>query len=172
MEGESNFNTSAVVDHKHGILQISDQKWCSNAIGGINECRISCDKLEDSFIADDIECARKIYQREGFDAWSTYRSRCRYHTYKYTKMCFFPDENVTDPPELTTPASARERGKIYDKCELARELRYTHRFPADQVNTWICIIENESEFNTSAVGAFNKDGSPNIGIFYFLQQNG
>lgn len=164
MESESAFNTSAVTGSFHGILQISDQLWCSNSITDTaNECNISCDKLEDSDITDDIACAKRIHSLESFNAWTSYNTRCRYHTATYTKDCFLPEEQVTDPPEATTPKQVKERGKVYGLCELARELRYVHRFPADQVNTWTCIVENESGFNTAAVGMLNTDNSTDNG---------
>lgn len=170
MEGESNFKTSSVSDmrgdgsREHGILQISDKKWCGrNEPGGV--CNIECSKLEDSNIADDLECARKIQKAEGFNAWSSYASRCRYRTDTYTRDCFRSQEGVTDAPETTTPRPARQVGKVYEKCELARELRFVHRFPADQINTWTCIVENESGFSTTAVGALNADGSKDHGLF-------
>ncbi|PSN54899.1 hypothetical protein C0J52_10258 [Blattella germanica] len=56
-------------------------------------------------------------------------------------------------------------GKVYERCELARELRDVHDFPEDQVATWVCIARHESEFNTSAVGHANGDGSGDHGLF-------
>ncbi|KAJ9585743.1 hypothetical protein L9F63_002438 [Diploptera punctata] len=56
-------------------------------------------------------------------------------------------------------------GKVYERCELARELRDVHKLPEDQIPTWVCIARHESEFNTSAVGHLAGDGSGDHGLF-------
>ncbi|KAL1434128.1 hypothetical protein MTO96_011779 [Rhipicephalus appendiculatus] len=55
--------------------------------------------------------------------------------------------------------------KVFEKCELARELLYVHGFPEDQIPQWVCIAEHESLFNSSAVGHLNWDGSADHGLF-------
>lgn len=55
--------------------------------------------------------------------------------------------------------------KVYERCELARELKEVHSIPEDQIATWVCIAKHESEFNTSAVGHLNADGSGDHGLF-------
>ncbi|XP_037505804.2 lysozyme 2 [Rhipicephalus sanguineus] len=55
--------------------------------------------------------------------------------------------------------------KVFEKCELARELLYVHGFPEDQIPQWVCIAEHESLFNSSAVGRMNWDGSADHGLF-------
>lgn len=56
-------------------------------------------------------------------------------------------------------------GKVFDKCELARELVQVHGIPKEQVGNWVCIAEYESRFNSSAVGRMNWDGSADHGLF-------
>ena len=56
-------------------------------------------------------------------------------------------------------------GKVYERCELARELRDVHKLPEDEVPTWVCIARHESEYNTSAVGHLAGDGSGDHGLF-------
>lgn len=51
--------------------------------------------------------------------------------------------------------------KVYDRCELARELKHVHKFPDQQIATWVCIAKHESIFNTSAVNL----GSGDHGLF-------
>lgn len=41
-------------------------------------------------------------------------------------------------------------GKIFDKCELARQL-IRHGLPRDQIATWVCIAFKESSYNTEAI---------------------
>lgn len=55
--------------------------------------------------------------------------------------------------------------KVYERCELATELKEVHGIPEDQVATWVCIAQHESQFNTSAVGHLNGDGSGDHGLF-------
>lgn len=40
-------------------------------------------------------------------------------------------------------------GKIYERCELAREIRYRHNIPMEQVGDWVCNAEFASKLNTS-----------------------
>ncbi|XP_046394525.1 lysozyme 2-like [Ischnura elegans] len=56
-------------------------------------------------------------------------------------------------------------GKVYERCELARELKERHKIPDKDLATWVCIARHESEFNSSAVGRLNGDGSEDHGIF-------
>jgi len=60
---------------------------------------------------------------------------------------------------------AATNAKVYDRCELARELVEKHEAPEHQVATWVCIAQHESQFNTSAVGQMNGDNSKDHGIF-------
>lgn len=55
--------------------------------------------------------------------------------------------------------------KIYDRCELAQELRDLHEIPDNQLATWICIANHESNFNTAAVNR----GSGDHGLFQISQ---
>lgn len=48
-------------------------------------------------------------------------------------------------------------GKVYSRCELARELVQVHEIPQEQVATWVCIAKHESDFNTSAVNHGSGD---------------
>ncbi|XP_014239425.1 lysozyme-like [Cimex lectularius] len=55
--------------------------------------------------------------------------------------------------------------KVFTPCELAEVLRETGKVPEEQISTWVCIARYESEFNSSAVGSQNGDGSNDHGIF-------
>lgn len=55
--------------------------------------------------------------------------------------------------------------KVYDRCDLARELVNQHGFPQNTVSTWICIVQHESSYNTAAEGHLNTDGSVDHGLF-------
>ncbi|XP_052122719.1 lysozyme 2-like isoform X3 [Frankliniella occidentalis] len=54
---------------------------------------------------------------------------------------------------------------VYDRCELARELRYTHGISRSDIPTWVCIAWEESKYDTQAIGRMNSDGSADHGIF-------
>ncbi|GAB0090239.1 uncharacterized protein DMENIID0001_049410 [Sergentomyia squamirostris] len=186
---ESNFNTSAVGhlnadgSGDHGLFQISDIYWCSPPGKGW-VCGLSCAQLEDDDISDDVKCMRKIYaehQRlsgDGFNAWAVYKPHCHGRAQKHIEGCFTDDQDNTiqpvpgiqapvHPPSYTPPPppAVRRPGKIYDRCELARELLYDHLLPRDQIATWVCIAHHESSFNTAAVGRLNADGSADHGLF-------
>ncbi|XP_060520008.1 uncharacterized protein LOC132698126 [Cylas formicarius] len=55
--------------------------------------------------------------------------------------------------------------KIYDKCELARELK-NFDLPDQQIPTWVCIAKYESLFDTSAT----NNGTGDHGLFQISQQ--
>jgi len=87
----SNFNTQNVdrsIDGSanFGVFQLSNLYWCS-ATGSKNYCQVPCYHSLDDDIADDLQCAQLIQQREGWEAWNTkimcankgldfYTSRC------------------------------------------------------------------------------------------------
>ncbi|CAG0886937.1 unnamed protein product [Darwinula stevensoni] len=56
-------------------------------------------------------------------------------------------------------------GKIYERCELAREFHYTHGLDRNGLGNWVCLAYYESSYNTNAVGGPNGNGSYDYGIF-------
>lgn len=180
-EQQSNLMTSARGQREHGLFRISDQFWCSlGAHDDINGCQLDCAKLEDTDISDDVACARKIHAEHqknsgnGFTAWASYEANCYGRSAKLVENCF--DETKVFTPKtaksneiILQPTQVTPRpenfGKIYGRCELAKELYLTYDFPLDQIPTWICIVEHESKYNTSAVGRLNADGSRDHGLF-------
>lgn len=183
---ESLLNTSAM-NHgsgDHGLFQISQVYWCSPPGQG---CNTACANFRDDNIADDVKCVRKIFKEHqrlfgnGFQAWAVYPLYCNRDTTKYIEGCFeneidnsisvieeekplpLPEEEDDDgyefPPLPTSP-------KIYNPCELAKELRYVHKLPEDQISKWVCIVEHESNYNTSA----RNPGSGDHGLFQISEQ--
>lgn len=82
MESESGLNTSLVTGPKtassynFGVFQISSMKWCSRGhTGGI--CNKRCEDFANDDIQDDISCAIKIQQTEGFKAWDGWLKKCK-----------------------------------------------------------------------------------------------
>jgi len=57
----------------------------------------------------------------------------------------------------------------FERCELATEL-VKNGIPPSQVNDWICLVEGESQFNSSAVGSLNWDGSKDYGLFQISEK--
>lgn len=97
---ESLFNTSAVgrlnggASLDHGLFQMSDTYWCSPPGRG-TACGLSCDKLVDDDITDDVECALRVYREhqrltgDGFNAWVVYQRFCsRGRADRYVDDCF------------------------------------------------------------------------------------
>lgn len=62
---------------------------------------------------------------------------------------------------LLTAIASLVECKVYERCELARELKHVHKVPGHQIATWVCIAKHESTFNTSAVNR----GSGDHGLF-------
>lgn len=182
-EHESSFNTAAVGrlnadgSADHGLFQISDLYWCTHNDGGGKGCHIDCNRLLDSDITDDVKCVRTIHEEhtrisgDGFTAWTVYNGHCRQKTRADVANCFdgkdLPAE-VAKPSkgnELVKKTSPTPKAKIYNRCELAKELYHRHKFPMREIPTWVCIAEHESSFNTAAVGKLNADGSEDHGLF-------
>lgn len=188
---ESGYNTSAIGrlnydgSEDHGLFQISDIYWCSPPGKG-KGCGLTCAELEDNDISNDVQCMMRIHAEHqrlsgnGFSAWSVYKGRCEGISDIFVAGCFEDDENDVLPftprpgivqPQFPPPrpsekaVSTKQTGKIYERCELARELRYQHNFPMEEVATWVCIAKHESDFNTSAIGRLNSDGSEDHGLF-------
>ncbi|XP_059614468.1 uncharacterized protein LOC132260410 [Phlebotomus argentipes] len=186
---QSSLNTAAVgrqADGRgyHGLLQISDEFWCSPFSQG-KACGMQCSRFMDDDITDDLHCSRIIqeeHQRlsgDGFNAWTVYKSHCSAgRALPYIHGCFdnyIAHEDYSSVPTVTRPAytpsevfrprKIKSRAKIYDRCELAQELVYRHHIPIEEVATWVCIAQHESNFNTSAVGHLNADGSGDHGLF-------
>lgn len=164
-------NTDGSVDH--GIFQISDLWWCSPP-GKEKGCQASCAQFEDSDITDDVECIRTIKAEHdrlfgnGFTAWTVYNPHCSNNVDHYLTGCSLSaTHRSTHNPVVYTPQKVQKakKGKVYDKCELARELHNKHNLPEEEISTWVCIAQHESNLNTAAVGRLNSDGSADHGLF-------
>uniref|UniRef100_A0A1W7RA98 lysozyme n=1 Tax=Hadrurus spadix TaxID=141984 RepID=A0A1W7RA98_9SCOR len=57
------------------------------------------------------------------------------------------------------------QAKVYERCELARDLVQKYQFNQCDIGNWICLIEHTSSYNTSAKRGPYPDGSHDYGIF-------
>ncbi|XP_062552424.1 uncharacterized protein LOC134217636 [Armigeres subalbatus] len=175
---QSNFNTSAVgygggdVQY-HGMFQLSDEYWCSPPGRGW-VCGLPCSNLEDDDLSDDLACMNHIYEEhqrisgDGFNAWAVYQPNCKGKAQNMIEGCFEEGENAIIPTTTKRVPHRKQNvgvGKIYERCELARELYYVHNLPFEQIATWVCIAHRESNYNVSAIGRLNADGSEDHGLF-------
>lgn len=180
---QSNFNASLLNSDAsgasyHGIFQISNVYWCASTAADDRACKIRCDQLHDTNLKDDFECVEKIYaehlriHNDGYSAWPIHGTYCK-DDRDLIKDCI---ANTAKKPQYSidrsiqlkdkTKAIAEKKvHKIYERCELARELLNVHNLPVDQIATWVCIAKYESNYNTSAVGHANADGSLDHGLF-------
>lgn len=106
----SNFNTSAIGiprpdgSRDHGIFQIDDEFWCSPPGKGW-VCGLTCSKLHDDDIADDVRCVKRVFDDHqklsgnGFKAYDVYDQFCDGNTNSYTRGCFDDDDGNDDPPQ-------------------------------------------------------------------------
>lgn len=80
-EAESSSNTSKIerypnLSSSFGIFQINSKLWCREGRkGGL--CNKRCEDFVDDIISDDIECAKKIYEKEGFKYWKRWENKCK-----------------------------------------------------------------------------------------------
>lgn len=82
MQSESGMNTALLTGPKtassysHGILQINSARWCTRGrVGGF--CNKRCEDFLNDDIKDDIACAKKIFDQEGFKAWDGWTKKCK-----------------------------------------------------------------------------------------------
>lgn len=100
-----------------------------------------------------------------FKGWPKYDRICGKYSSE-TMRDFFDDATPislsTLPQIQTTSVRPQMAGKIFERCELARELRDKHNIPVGQVGDWVCEAQYKSKFNTSA-----RDRDGGHGIFSF-----
>ncbi|XP_077289688.1 lysozyme-like [Arctopsyche grandis] len=101
IENESDKDTAKVLrqsngSYNYGIFQINSKKWCKIGKKG-GTCNIACEALLNDDITDDSACAQKIFELEGFKAWSGWMKRC--------KNGRLPD--ISNCPDLTPPSSRK-----------------------------------------------------------------
>lgn len=151
----------------HGLFQVSDKYWCSLDETS-NGCNINCDSLKDADISDDIECIKTIFDKHkglfnnGWTAFSPYENHCKYETAESISDCY--ENEITSkidvsivPTKIKPSTTVKETGKIYERCELAKELRYRHNVPLDLIPIYVCIAQYQSNFITSKKG-LNEHG--------------
>lgn len=182
---QSNFNISLQNSDVsgasyHGLFQISNVFWCASATTDERACKIQCNQLHDAYLKDDFECVEKIYAEHlrihgnGFSAWPIHQTYCNDER-DFIKDCMAnvggkkaARYGVDRPIQLkdkTKTIAEKKANKIYERCELARELLHVHNLPMEQIATWVCIAKYESNYNSSAVGHANADGSLDHGLF-------
>ena len=82
MQNESGLDTRKITGPKaqssysYGVFQINSAKWCARGrAGGI--CNQKCEDFADDNIQDDIKCAKKIQELEGFKHWNGWMMKCK-----------------------------------------------------------------------------------------------
>lgn len=60
----------------HGVFQINSQHWCVRGRPG-GKCQKKCEDFLDDDIQDDIVCAQKIAEAEGFQHWKGWVKKCK-----------------------------------------------------------------------------------------------
>lgn len=166
-EHQSKFNTEAVGGNSEyfGLFQISSEYWCNTESSSGKACKVDCDKLIDDDLSDDFQCAQRIFEENGFKAWPSGDS-CQSIKNNYLADCSTESSHILESKTSLPIKTKSARGKVYERCELARELRYQHNIPMNQIATWVCIAKHESNFNTSKLGRLNSDASEDHGIFH------
>lgn len=130
----------------------------------IEPCFTNCYELRKLNDVEFLDCLRKIYDNErrisgnGFNHWSSYDSSCSGKSQEYTKGCG-SDAVPSNDKKTTADASA----KIYEPCELARELRDVHKFDLSEIGIWVCMSELAG-YNTSHLDVADASGNRDHGI--------
>lgn len=93
LNSDLNTNSTGKDKDSFGIFAIRKQYWCSDTSIEDSRCGITCDKLLDDDITDDLSCVRdvingeKMYSRE-FEAWPVYTEFCQLAWKDYFNKCF------------------------------------------------------------------------------------
>ncbi|KAJ2950187.1 hypothetical protein O0L34_g11547 [Tuta absoluta] len=61
----------------HGLFQIRDNFWCSNTAYPGKGCNVTCAELVTDDITKAAECAKMVYERNGFKVWYGWRNHCQ-----------------------------------------------------------------------------------------------
>uniref|UniRef100_A0A336L9G4 lysozyme n=1 Tax=Culicoides sonorensis TaxID=179676 RepID=A0A336L9G4_CULSO len=192
-DAHSRLNTSAITRYSnspgaplfHGLFQFGDDYWCSVK----NEkklCGSKCNKYRDDDITDDVDCAwNYVYEQHkrisgnGFDGWDA-KNVCEKRIKKYLK-CFdeTSEENINTNSRSAVASSKRatttikpvksqkikSTGKIYSRCELAKELYEEYYLDWDFVPIFVCLADRESNYKTFETKVSTYDDSTTYGIF-------
>ncbi|XP_063834323.1 lysozyme [Ostrinia nubilalis] len=80
IEHTSSRTTDKVTNHvnnytSYGLFQINNKDWCKKGRKG-GHCNMKCEDLLNEDLADDVRCAKRVYDRVGFNAWPSY-SYCK-----------------------------------------------------------------------------------------------
>lgn len=68
----------------YGLFQIYEPFWCEHGQPG-RRCNSDCRQYLDDNITDDLQCAKHIYEVEGFSAWEKTAKECfPNNTYLYS----------------------------------------------------------------------------------------
>ncbi|XP_055916467.1 lysozyme-like isoform X3 [Eupeodes corollae] len=84
IEHESERDTTRVTKNangssRYGLFQISNKEWCKEGRkGGL--CNSRCEDFLNDNLADDVECVKKVFKRDGFKHWPGWLGYCKQHS--------------------------------------------------------------------------------------------
>lgn len=70
----------------------------------VRKCDILCAHLNDDQFHNDLECAKKIYEEEGFNYWPSYSQHCAHVNDHELDYCYAP-HTTTHQPFMTIASS-------------------------------------------------------------------
>lgn len=157
---------------KYGLFQIDDQSYC-NTNESIKECDVLCEHLNDDQLNNDLECVKKIFEKEGFQYWPSYNRHCLSINENSFEKCFNNATTTTHRPftivnnfhlatsTLTTqnPVFSTTESLDSDKnlCEFVNFL-YKNKISLDDLGTFTCIAENSKMQENNKNNTFGPFG--------------
>ncbi|XP_063700130.1 lysozyme c-1 [Culicoides brevitarsis] len=80
VEAESGRSSNKITEYSnyksYGLFQINSKEYCKpGKKGGL--CGMKCEDFLKDDIKSDIECAKTIYSRKGFDGWPGWQRKCK-----------------------------------------------------------------------------------------------
>lgn len=73
---DPSFDTEWKIGSIFGLYAIESQWWCGQVEAG-GGCNVTCSKLLDDDITDDVACAGKILSQQGVEAWDMNKDDCQ-----------------------------------------------------------------------------------------------
>lgn len=92
----TDLNTNSSSNESIGIFAINRRYWCAESSSEEeSRCGITCDKLLDDDITDDLSCVRDVINSgKTFEAWPVYQEYCEIAWNDYFKECFVGKKEV------------------------------------------------------------------------------
>lgn len=162
-----------------GIYGIGTKWWCGKWGDVSGSCNMMCSNLVDDDIADDVACAKKVFEDFGLAGWGQTDGYCRLWYEDEADECFTSSEKTVLRASDEEILVHRDRRRNYPKpvnkhftqCEFVRELHNNLNVPRDELYKHLCVTVG-SRLNTGSVRRGGGMGIYGVGSRWWCGKNG